>query len=304
MFRGALLLAVLLSPLLLHGIEPPPVGEFITYKRVGDTELRLHVFKPAGWRATDRRPAIVFFHGGGWVQGTPVQMARQSAYLATRGMVALSVQYRLLSKDTYQPGTVPVACIEDAKSAFRWVRAHAAELGIDPARLGAGGGSAGGYLAAMLALVPGFDDPADDRAIPLAPAALVLFNPALGTRVGDPVDAGMAERQGARLDDFLKNSPANHVGSGAPPTIIFHGELDTTIPPAQILRFQENMRIAGNRCEVILYAGQKHSFFNADKAGGRYLYETMTAADRFLASLGWLAGEPTMANPVSTSAAP
>ena len=283
----AFLFVALLLPVFLRA-EPPPVGEPRFYKKTSDTALSLHVFKPAGWRAEDRRPAIVFFHGGGWVQGTPNQFARQAAYLAERGLVAISVQYRLMPKENYRAGALPVACIEDAKSAFRWVRAHAAELGIDPARLGAGGGSAGGYLAAMIALVPGFDDAADDRTIPLEPAVLILFNPALGTRLGDPVDPGQAERQGARLDQFLKNSPANYVRPGAPPTLILHGELDTTIPPAQILRFQENMRALGNRCEVILYPGQAHSFFNYDKAGGRNFAETMRATEQFLVSLHWI----------------
>lgn len=282
LFLASLFLAALLRA------APPPAGEAFTYKHVGDKALRLEVYKPPGWQPSDRRPAIVFFHGGGWVQGSPGQFGHQSAYLAERGLVAISVQYRLMPKDTYERGTVPVACIKDAKSAFRWVRAHAATLGIDPARLGAGGGSAGGYLAAAIAFVPGFDDAADDRTVPLNPAVLILFNPALGQRIGDPVDPAQAERLGPRLDDFMKASPANHVRPGGPPTLIMHGEIDTTIPPAQMLRFQEIMRAAGNRCDVVLYPGQGHSFFNHDKAGGRNYTETMRATEQFLASLHWL----------------
>jgi len=297
-FAGFVLCTLLFTSAVAYEIpRVAPVGEPTTYKVVAGEALSLQVFKPMGWSAADRRPALVFFHGGGWVQGQPAQLARQCHYLASRGLVAITVQYRLMPKATYRPGELPLVCIADAKSAFRWVRAHAAQLGIDHARLGAGGGSAGGYLAAMLGLVPGFDDPADDHAVPLAPAALVLFNPALGYRVGDPVDAGMAERQEERLGEFLRHSPANHVGAGAPPTIIHHGDQDTAIPPAQIRRFAELMRTAGVRCEAIFYPGQGHSFFNYDKAGGRNFVETMIATDRFLASLGWLAGEPTLTLP-------
>ena len=102
---------------------------------------------------------VVVFFGGGWVGGTPEQFRTQSEYLTTRGMVGIRVEYRVIPKDDKGPPTV---CCADAKSAMRWARAHATELGIDPQRIGAGGGSAGGHLAAFVGLVAGQDDPQDD----------------------------------------------------------------------------------------------------------------------------------------------
>jgi|CXWL01.1.fsa_nt_gi acetyl esterase/lipase len=271
-------------------------GEPLTYKHVDGRELQLFVFKPADWRATDRRPALVFFHGGSWTGGAPSQLAPQSTYLASRGLVCISVQYRLLPANEGQSRDLPGVCVKDAKSAFRWVRAYAAKLGIDPARLGVGGASAGGYLAGCIALVPGGDDPADDLQVPLQPAALVLFNPVIGGRPTEAADSSFVRRFGEKWIEFLEHSPANHIVAGAPPTVIFHGAVDTVIAPVEIRRFQESMAKAGARCDVHFYDGQGHSFFNRGEVDGRYFRETTLAADRFLASLGWLQGEPVPEN--------
>lgn len=272
------------------------LGEPHVYKQAGDTALRVFAFKPTDWQPTDQRPALVFFHGGSWTGGNANQFAPQSKYLASRGLVCLTVQYRLLPGGDSRGSDLPTVCVQDARSAMRWVRAHAAELGIDPARLGVGGASAGGYLATHIALVTGGDDPADDLTIPLQAAALVLFNPVIGGRPAEARDVRFEQRLAAKLAEYLESSPANHVSPAAPPTIIFHGSEDTTIPPGQIKRFQQSMEKAGARCEVVFYAGQGHAFFNRSKSEGRYYRETLLAADRFLASLGWLQGEPVPAH--------
>ncbi len=300
--KKRLLLAALCGLALRAAALTDLPGEPLVYKHADGRELKLLVFKPADWKAADRRPALVFFHGGSWTGGTPSQLAPQSTYLASRGLVCVSVQYRLLPGGNSQGSDLPAVCVQDAKSAFRWVRTHAAELGIDPARLGVGGASAGGYLAGCIALVPGGDDPADDLRVPLNPAALVLFNPVIGGRPAEAADAKFERRFGTRLDQFLQHSPANHVSAGAPPTVIFHGTADTVIVPLQIRRFQESMAQADARCEVLFYEGQGHSFFNRGQADGRYFRETTLAADRFLASLGWLQGEPVPENLPARSA--
>ncbi len=115
-------------------------------------ELKLLIEKPEAWQATDQRSAIVFFFGGGWVGGTPEQFRKQSQYFASRGLVGIRVEYRTMPKDGKGPPTV---CCADAKSAMRYVRSHAAELGIDPQRIAASGGSAGGHLAAFTSMVAG-----------------------------------------------------------------------------------------------------------------------------------------------------
>jgi acetyl esterase/lipase len=173
-----------------------PVGEPLVYKTVDQRPLRLFVVKPSDWKPADARPAIVFFHGGGWRGGAPGQFNRQAEYLASRGMVCLLAEYRLLRDD---PGP-PLRCIRDAKSAMRWVRSHASELGIDPERIAAGGGSAGGHLAAFVGMVEGLDDPQDDLQVSPRADALVLFNPVFDNGPQDGYGHG---RVGERYKEWL-----------------------------------------------------------------------------------------------------
>src|SRR5688572_5753595 len=117
----------------------------VVYKQAGERALHLIIERPANWKAGANLPCIVFFFGGGWVRGSPNQFKPQSEHFASRGMVGIRVEYRTIPKGDSGP---PVVCIQDAKSAMRFVRAHAPELGVDPARIAAAGGSAGGHLAA------------------------------------------------------------------------------------------------------------------------------------------------------------
>ena len=261
----------------------PPVGEPVVYKKVEGRELKLYLIKPADWKASDRRPGIVFFHGGGWVAGGPSAFNTQGQYLATRGMVCAQVEYRLL-RDPKEP---PLVCIQDAKSAMRWVRGHARELGIDPKRIAASGGSAGGHLSAFVGLAKGLDDPQDDLSISPRANALVLFNPVFDN---GPEDGWGTQRVGARYKEF---SPAHNITPDAPPTIVFIGSQDKLIPLSVVDRFKTNMTKAGARCETRIYEGQGHGFFNRDP----WLTKTLIEADKFLTSLGWLQGPPTLKEP-------
>lgn len=267
----------------------PPVGEPHVYKKADGRDLRLWMVEPKV-AAASKRPAIVFFHGGGWTQGGPGAFNGQAEYLASRGMVGVLVEYRLLP-DKSSPPTV---CIQDAQSAMRWVRAHAAEFGVDPERIAAAGGSAGGHLAAFLALMRGFDDPRDDVAVSPKPQAMVLFNPVLDN---GPHGWGY-KRVGERFREY---SPFHHVAAGAPPAVVFLGTEDHLVPVKTVKDFQAAMRRAGARCDAHFYGGEGHGFFNLKRKGGlpgKY-YATLIETDRFLASLGWLQGEPTLVIPES-----
>jgi acetyl esterase len=265
----------------------PPVLEGARqeiYKRVGDTALALWIYEPETGAKTSR-PAIVFFFGGGWSSGSPQQFEPQCRALAARGMVAITADYRVATRQQAKAAD----CVADAKSAVRWLRKNAARLGLDPDRIAAGGGSAGGHIAAAT-LVPGFDTEGEDPAVSCAPNALVLFNPALvlaplpGLELkGFGVNLG-PERLGAPA---VALSPAHHIRGGMPPTIIFHGRADTTVPFATAEAYARAMQAAGNRCELVGYDGEAHGFFNATRKGGKYP-ETLAAADAFLVSLGYL----------------
>ena len=254
--------------------------ETLVYKKVAERELKLFIEKPPAWNAADQRPAIVFFFGGGWVGGTPTQFLKQSEYLATRGMVGIRVEYRTIPKGDAGP---PLVCCADAKSALRFVRSHATQLGIDPHRIAAAGGSAGGHLAAFTGLVNGLDDPNDDLTVSSKPDALVLFNPVFNNGPGQ----WGHERVGARYQEF---SPAHHVSKEAPPTIVFLGDADKLIPVETLRKFETDMKAAGARCDAHIYPNAGHGFFNREPFHSLTLSET----DKFLATLGWLKGPPNL----------
>ena len=255
-------------------------AETLVFKKVGDRELRLHIEKPSDWKAADQRPAIVFFFGGGWVGGTPQQFLPQSESFAARGMVGIRVEYRTIPKGDAGP---PLVCCEDAKSAMRYVRGHAEELGVDPARIAAAGGSAGGHLAAFTAMVDGLDDPADDARISCKPDALVLFNPVFNNGPGQ----WGHQRVGARFREF---SPAHHITRFAPPTCVFLGDGDKLIGVPVLREFEAAMKAAGVRCDAHVYSGAGHGFFSKEP----HQSQTLAEADKFLVSLGWLKGGPTL----------
>lgn len=144
-------------------------------KTVGDVRLKLYVFDPPHRSIVDKRPAIVFFFGSGWRGGTPQQFEQQCRYLASRGMVAITADYRVSSRNEVKVPEI----VQDAKSAMRWVRQNASRLGIDPSRIAAGGGSAGGHIAAAASVIASLDESNEDSTISSRPNALVLFNPAV-----------------------------------------------------------------------------------------------------------------------------
>ncbi len=258
------------------------------YKKVGDVELRIHFFMPPGHKQSDKAPAIIFFFGGGWLTGSPGQFVPQCRYLASRGMVAGTADYRVFNRHQ----AMVADCVADAQSALRWARANARRLGIDPDRIASSGGSAGGHLAAAVGTL---DDMTDDKdkSVSFRPDAMILFNPAVDLTSDDPSKRhlNLAKRLGAKAEDL---SPADHIKPGLAPTIIFHGKNDHLIPFARIEEFAQAMRAAGNKCEAVGFEGQGHGFFNPGRSDNLYFHETLRLTDRFLASLGWIEGPPTV----------
>jgi len=270
-------------------VYPPemPDARVDIYKTSNDVELKAWIFEPAGHQPSDQRAAIVFFFGGGWSGGSPGQFEQQAKYLAERGMVAISADYRVKSRHK----TLANVAVSDARSAIRWVRTNASRLGVDPDRIAAAGGSAGGHLAAATALLPGHEIPDENPGISAAPNALVLFNPVLITA---PITGFTtppfkkivkADRMGAAPESM---SPYHHIRPDLPPTIIFHGKADKKVPYQQIEQFTKKMESAGNRCELIGYRGQDHGFFNYGRGDGSAYTDTMHRVDAFFVSLGWL----------------
>jgi len=194
-------------------------------------------------------------------------------------LVAGSAEYRI--GNTHHTG--PEKCIEDAKSAIRWLRVNAKNLGVDPARVIAGGGSAGGTDAAFAAYNTTYEPDGEDMSVSSRPDALVLYNPALGFSS----DSTNLPPEHAKLRDFIT---AWKVTKGGPPAILFFGTNDNLLAGARV--FAQQMTAAGNRVELYTAAGQKHGFFN-DRGGTPWHAVVLRQTDLFLSSLGYLKGQPT-----------
>ncbi|MEJ6732988.1 MAG: alpha/beta hydrolase [Opitutaceae bacterium] len=264
--------------------------QIVTYREVDGSELKMHIFLPDGFQPSDRRPAVVFYFGGGWNGGSPDQFYPFSEYLTSRGMVAMAAEYRTKKSHDVDP----FACVEDAKAAMRWARQNAAEWGIDPQRLAAGGGSAGGHLAAATAFLPGLNEAGAKLSDSCVPDALILYNPVLDN---GPTGYGF-ERVGHRFQEI---SPLHNIGPAVPPpTIAFLGTEDALIPVETMRTFANAIRRAGGRCDVHLYEQATHGFFNRRDWGNVRYYEVLRATDRFLGSLGWLEGEPVVMLPADS----
>ncbi|MFC2126120.1 alpha/beta hydrolase [Bacteroidota bacterium] len=236
----------------------------------------MFIYSPDQKSGEDLYPAVIFFFGGGWVNGNVGQFAPNCKHLSNKGVIGITAQYRIKSKHN----TTPQDAMEDAKSAIRWVREHAEEYRIDPSRIAAGGGSAGGHLAACTGLVPGFENDQENLQVSSRPDAMILFNPVVKI-------PPFSERFGGD-ENGMKASPYNFVSENAPPCIIFHGTHDTLVDKDDILEFQNKMKLNGNYCEVVLFGDQGHAFFNTNRSNGRYYKMTVVLMDVFLAEQGYL----------------
>jgi len=252
------------------------------YKTIKRTKLKLNIYQPSNHQEGQSHSAIVFFHGGGWGGGHAWQFIPQCKYLAECGMVAMSAEYRVRKRH----GVTPFECISDAKSAIRWVRIHAKELGIDENRIAAGGGSAGGHLAACTALINDFDEPNEDLNVSSIPNALILFNAVLNVPEVVPVHRKKVRKILEKR--AIEISPIHNVHKGAPPTIVFHGTADSNVPFHQATLFCEEMKKYENHCEVIPFEGRAHGFFNFSKEGNPDFLATMEKTKDFLTTLEYL----------------
>lgn len=229
-----------------------PVGaKRLIYQDTGDLELTVDVF---GLQADAKKPGIVLFHGGGWVFEAPSQFHGICAWFARRGWVAIAVEYRLSRQadGSYpHPEITPVESTRDARTAVRWIRAQANELGIDPERIVVGGQSAGGQLAMATAIMEHLDEP-EEAPLP-APAAIWLIASNVNT-----VEAWLDHLMGEKRGQIWSISPYHNLRAGMPPVIAFHGEKDTTVPHYAVELFEARMRELGNRYELRWIPDREH----------------------------------------------
>ena len=255
-----------------------PAGKPYVYKHSAGEPREMEIFFPPDHDpAKSRAPGLILFHGGNWVGGSLAQFRIACAYFASRGMVCATANYRMLTKAEAKkllPGeSMKRVCVTDAKSAIRWFKQHAKELGFDPARLVVGGGSAGGHISALATLNPSLNDPADSKDVDIRPVAYLWFNPAFS-----PDDANDPEIDIQR-----------HLESDMPPTLVFFGDKDSWKKGWDAVHAKmRSMDI--NAVELQITLGQDHGFFNKDP----FQTATLLAADRFFTRLGLLSGQPTL----------
>lgn len=247
--------------------------ESIVFKKSGGFELKMDIYYPPGYSKGKKYPAIVFFFGGGWRSGGLGQFEPHALHFAKLGMVCFIPEYRVSSRHN----TSPIDALTDTKSAIRFIRANAKVFSIDEGKIVAAGGSAGGHLAAAAALTEKFNDEADDLTISSKPSTLVLFNPVIDN---GPGGYGF-ERIGELYKDF---SPLHNITEGAPPTLIMVGTKDNLIPVETVSYYKKVMEKVGSRCDLVLYEGEEHGFFNFNRNPNKYP-ETLREMEAFLVSL-------------------
>ena len=277
-FAVGLAVGVLLTfaALVVKRMDPfgPHPDRSLVYRTVDGHALHLFVFDPRAQREDRPAPALLLFHGGAWQHGHPRQFFPQCQELARAGVTCISAEYRVSSRH----GTDPRAAVQDARAAFAYLRRHAAQMGVDPERIAVGGGSAGGHLAATLGIpVPlppesGVDEPTS------RPAALLLFNPM--------VDLAPCRPDHHLVVDFWQElSPMQQIDDGVPPTLVMLGSDDPELPVASARAFCAAIEAKGGRCDLAVYEGARHGFFNVGVEGGRYFRATTERVLGFLRDL-------------------
>lgn len=255
------------------------------YKRIDSTDLVVHIFTPPAALNNGRnKTAIAFFHGGGWAFGNPNEFFGACKRFAAKGIVTFSFQYRLSvdkKGNAPHPTITPIECVKDARSAMRWVKAHASEFGIDPKKIVAGGQSVGGHLTLSTAMID-VNESTDNLKIDPTPCAMLLYSGTANT-----LEAWCDMLMGKQREKIWSISPAHNIRKGLPPAVAFHGEQDHTVYPWVVLFFQRDMQAAGNSFEVQKFPGRQHYLGEGNKKYSRLFdEEIMERTDEFLKKLG------------------
>ncbi len=257
------------------------------YKTINGHSLKADIFYAPALLEAGQNPALAFFHGGGWVYGSPEEFHNTCRRYARLGFIAISFQYRLsINNDgTYpHPDITVVEAVKDARSAIRWMRENAATLKIDPDRIAVGGQSAGGQLALSTALMEGIDEASDNLDISPVPDVLLLFSSNVNT-----IEAWIDRIMGDRREEIWSVSPYHNLKPGMPPAIAFHGEDDCTVLPYIIDFFRIRMEALGNSYELITYPGRKHYLgAGIEKYAGYFDEEILEKTDAFLEKQGFI----------------
>jgi len=231
------------------GIPAVQIARDIVYAEYGQRRLKLDVYRPPEFSQEAAAPGIVVVRGGKWQEGDKEFLGYLAGQLATEGFVAASIEVRPVDEVRFP------APVHDVKAAVRWMRAHAAEYGINPHAIGAIGGSSGAHLVAMLATSAGaaFEGDGGNAGTSSEVQAVVAmggaydftsrddagpeFISALTAFIGGPLET--------HADAVAAASPATHVTSRSAPLLLLHSPTDPVAPLRQAVEMERSYRRVG-----------------------------------------------------------
>jgi acetyl esterase/lipase len=247
------------------------------YKTVGSFKLDIHMFLPDSLMNGNKRPVIVYFHGGSWSEGKPDCFFYACESYAKKGWVACAVEYRIYGRQ----GTLPFDAVMDAKSAIRWLRQHSTEYNIDTNKIVASGNSAGGHLILCTALADNWNEKTDDLKFSSVPNVLMV-----NSGVYDLTDQKTAWiRKDLKDKNLVKEiSPDYLFKNNFPPTLIIHGTDDQNVPYSTAQKFVTGLTKSGNsKIEFHSIKGAGHFIWFDPK----YSSEVSRLRNEFLTKLGY-----------------
>jgi acetyl esterase/lipase len=205
--------------------------------------------------------AVLMIHGGGWQSGSKDMITPQAEVLAELGFTCMACEYRLVGESAWP------AQIHDVKAAMRWLRANAADLSVDPARIGVSGNSAGGHLALLLAGTVGdaeFEGVGGNPGVANDVAAVIAVYPCVGFYVGERTsgtnDATSILGENPDPAAAAKASPINHVSADFPPTFFLHGNGDKVVPVSASINMYNAITATGALAEMHIYSEEPHAW--------------------------------------------
>jgi acetyl esterase/lipase len=277
-FATLFIVLLLSSHVYAQNISGP---EAYVYRQIDTISLKVYVFMPTG--TSKDRPAILLFHGGAWQLGEAAWTFNEAKEFTKKGIVSISVDYRLANN-----GLTPIEGVDDACEAFKWTRDHANMLRIDPNKVAGWGMSAGGHLVACAALLPSVNG---HKIVESSrPNILLLYSPALNIAKDSYFVKIMAGK-----GDPAKYSPSEFITNKLPPTLIIQGEKDSIVFAKDAIDFRDAAIRVGAKCILSIYPGVGHLLTRNLKVQYRdFDADPIDAADAyykqidFLVSLGYI----------------
>ena len=233
----------------------------LVFAKYPNKKLELDLFLPKN--PMDKPvPCVVAIHGGGWRVNRRIWFEPFAKYLASKGMAAVTIDYRML------PAVEIIDCVYDSKAAVRWVRANADKFGIDPNRIGAIGASAGAQLVALMAStadVPELEGNGGNPGVSSAIQATVGF--ATPSFKIDESDSGSRRRRWMDPEQMRLISPYENISADSAPLYLVHGTADQTVQPQDSQDLYDKYQEVGASAELKWIPDQGHGFYEGTDLG-------------------------------------